>query len=107
MANVIHLTNDSFWQLAESGCPVIVDFWADWCGPCNMLAPAIEKLAEEYGSQIVVSKINVDQEASLAQQFGITNIPCVVALKDSREIDRLVGVHPYSDLVKLAENVLK
>ena len=107
MANVIHLTNDSFWQLAESGCPVIVDFWATWCDPCKMIAPAVEKLAAEYGDKVVVAKIDVDKEGALAQQFGIMSIPCVVALKDGKETERLVGVRPYSDLSKLAESLLK
>ncbi|MBQ9165315.1 MAG: thioredoxin [Oscillospiraceae bacterium] len=107
MASVIHLTYDSFFQLAESGCPVIVDFWANWCGPCKMIAPAIEKLAAEYGDKVVIGKIDVDQEGTLAQQFGVMSIPCVVALKDGKETERLVGVRPYSAYTQLADSLLK
>lgn len=107
MANVIHLTYDSFFQLAERGCPVIVDFWATWCGPCKMVAPAIEKLAAEYGDKIVVAKIDVDQEPRLAQQFGIMSIPSVVALKEGKEVRRIVGARPYSDFAALAEELAK
>ena len=72
----------------------MVDFWAVWCGPCKMLSPAVEEIAAQYGDNVLVGKVNVDEEPELARRFGVMSIPTVVFLKNGREIDRKVGVMP-------------
>lgn len=82
---------------------VVVDFWADWCGPCKMLGPTVETLAERYDGKARVGKINVDQDPELARHFGVMSIPTVVFLKGGREIARKVGVMPetvYDGLIQ-------
>ena len=89
----IHLTNDAFDKAVSNGL-AMVDFWASWCGPCKMLSPVIERLAEQYEGKALVGKVNVDDEPNLAMRFGVMSIPTVVFLKDGKEIDRKVGVMP-------------
>lgn len=73
---------------------MMVDFWADWCGPCKMLGPVIEELADQYGEKAVVGKVNVDEEQELAIRYGVMSIPTVIFFKDGKEIGRKVGVMP-------------
>ena len=91
---VKHLKSAGFTAEMEAASLAMVDFWADWCGPCKMLSPAVESLAEKYGDQVLVGKVNVDQEPELARRFGVMSIPTVVVLKNGQEVDRLVGVRP-------------
>ena len=72
----------------------MIDFWAVWCGPCKMLSPAVEDIAERYGDKVLVGKVNVDEEPDLARRFGIMSIPTVVFLKNGKEVERKVGVMP-------------
>ena len=106
MSQVIHFSKAGFEQAVESGTPVLVDFWATWCGPCRMIAPAIEKLAQAFDGKAIVGKVDVDQEDELAMQFGVMSIPCVVLLQDGREIGRLVGAQPYSAYESLLRQAL-
>lgn len=106
MSNLIHFSRDGFEKAVESGSVVVVDFWATWCGPCKMIAPAIEKLADEYAGRAVVGKVDVDQEEDLAREFGIMSIPCVVILKDGVEYSRLVGARPYSNIAQALDEAL-
>ncbi len=80
----------------SSEVPVVVDFWAPWCGPCLTLSPLLERLAEEYGGQFVLAKIDTDGETELAQQFGVRSIPAVYGLRDGRAVDGFIGVQPES-----------
>lgn len=89
-----HLKTAAFDAAVDAAPVALVDFWADWCGPCRMLGPAIEELAAKYEGQALVAKVNVDEEPELARRFGIMNIPTVVFLKNGQEIDRLIGVMP-------------
>ena len=89
-----HFTRETFEKELNGGALMLVDFWAEWCGPCRMLGPVIEGLADEYEGRAVIGKVNVDEEPELARRFGVMNIPTVVFLKNGQEIDRKVGVMP-------------
>ena len=90
---IIHLTKDGFDKAVASGVSM-VDFWASWCGPCKMLSPVIDSLAQQFEGKVMVGKVNVDEEPELARQFGVMSIPTVVFLKNGKEVDRKVGVIP-------------
>jgi len=81
-------------EVLHSDKPVLVDFWADWCGPCRMLAPVLEELAREHEGELQVGKVNVDEEMSLAQQFGVTSIPMLLLFKDGKPVAKSVGYRP-------------
>ena len=90
---MLHFSKDGFDKALSQGKLMMVDFWADWCGPCRMLGPVIEQLAGEY-PDVVVGKVNVDDEQELALRYGVMSIPTVIFFKDGKEIDRKVGVMP-------------
>lgn len=89
-----HFNLGGLKKAVSSGNLTMVDFWASWCGPCRMVAPTIEKLANQYEGKAIVGKVNTDEEPALAQALGIMNIPTVIFFKDGKEIDRKVGVMP-------------
>jgi thioredoxin 1 len=83
-------------MIAQSAQPVLVDFWAPWCGPCRLLSPVIEGLAEEYADQVRVLKVNVDEQPTLASQYNITGIPTVILFNQGKIVDRVSGLVPVS-----------
>lgn len=89
-----HLRTAEFDAAVNAAPLAMVDFWADWCGPCKMLTPTVEALAEKYGDRVLTGKVNVDEEPELARRFGVMSIPTVVFLQNGREVDRKVGVMP-------------
>ena len=89
-----HFQEATFDDAVNAAPLAMVDFWADWCGPCKMLGPVIESLANAYDGKVLVGKVNVDDEPELAQRFGVMSIPTVVFLKNGAEFDRKVGVMP-------------
>ena len=89
-----HFKTDEFDSAVEQAPLAMVDFWADWCGPCKALSPVIESLAEQYEGKALIGKVNVDEERELAIRFGVMSIPTVGFLKNGREFDRKVGTMP-------------
>ncbi len=87
----MEITKDNFSEIVNAGKPVVIDFWATWCGPCRRVAPVIEQLAEEYEGQAIVGKVDVEEQDELAMQFGIRNIPTVLFLKNGEVVDKVVG----------------
>lgn len=87
--------------------PVVVDFWAEWCGPCRMISPILAELAEEYRDKITVAKVNVDQEPDLAMQFGVTGIPLLGVFQGGKMVKQLVGARPKAALVEELAEFLK
>lgn len=104
----VHVGNaEAFNQiLQKANGPVLVDFYADWCGPCRMLAPTIEKLAKEYQGRVVVAKVNVDSLPAVAGQYGIQGIPAVLVFNKGKEVQRLVGLQSPSAYTKVLDKLL-
>ena len=96
----IKITKANFEEeVLNSPIPVVIDFWATWCGPCRMIAPVIEEIAEEYANVVKVGKVNVDEEPELASQFGIISIPTVVLIKDGQISAKSVGYRTKEQLI--------
>jgi len=106
-ANTVTFSDQNFNdQVIKSNKPVMVDFWATWCGPCQMAGPVIDELATDYKDKYVIGKLDVDQNQATAQQFGVQSIPTVILFKDGKEVARKVGFagRPmYENLLKSAE----
>ena len=87
----VTITSENFESLKNGQKPLVIDFWATWCGPCRMVAPIISEMAEKYDGKIVVGKCDVEESEELAAEFGIRNIPTVIFIKDGQIVDKLVG----------------
>ncbi len=101
------LTNDTFDAfVAGAGKPVLVDLWASWCGPCRMLSPLVDRLAEEMEGKIEVAKVDIDENAEVAMKFGVNSIPTLLLFKNGRLADKSVGLIPMEQLKAFAEGAL-
>ena len=101
------ITTDNFGEVVmDSDLPVMLDFWAPWCGPCRTLGPVMDKLAEKYEGRALVGKVNVDDENELAGEFKVLSIPSVFLLKDGEVVERLVGARSESELTELIDKYI-
>lgn len=101
------VTDSTFKQeVLESQVPVLVDFWAPWCGPCRMVAPVVDEISEQYDSQIKVVKVNTDENPSVASQYGIRSIPTLMIFKGGQRVDMVVGAVPKTTLANTLEKYL-
>ena len=100
--SVTELNKDNFEkEVMEAEVPVLIDFWATWCGPCRMMSPVIDKIAEEMGDKVKVCKVNVDENHELAEKYEIMTIPAFIVIKNGAEAGRTIGVQPKEDILKL------
>ena len=107
MAKPIHVTDAEFQAtVLDSKVPVFVDFWAEWCGPCHMIAPVVEELAEEYDGRFAFTKVDVDANPNTAMQFGIRSIPTMLLFKDGKVADQVIGAGPKAMLKSKIDKVL-
>ncbi len=96
--DILTLTDADFDSQAKAHPRMLVDFWAEWCGPCRMIAPTLEELAGEYKGRLAIGKVNVDENRQIASRFGIRSIPTLLFLRDGERIDQVVGAHPKTTL---------
>lgn len=99
MSSILELTDATFDQeIKKAAVPVLVDFWAPWCGPCKAIAPVLEELAAEYGPKLIIAKVNVDENQASPSRYGVRSIPNMVIFKNGEEAGRIIGARPKSDL---------
>jgi thioredoxin 1 len=104
---VVHLSDGNFEaDVLKSSVPVLVDFWASWCGPCKAIAPAIDELAEQFDGQVKIAKINVDENPATPSNYGVRGIPTLILFKDGQVVDQVVGAVPKGQLETLIKKAL-
>ena len=105
--NIIHIgSEEAFDKLITGDTPVLVDFWATWCGPCRMIAPIVEEIANEYAGKVVVAKVDVDEMGELAQRYRIMNIPTLMLFKQGQLVDKAIGARPKAALEQMVNKAL-
>ncbi|MDK2991050.1 MAG: thioredoxin 1 [Clostridiales bacterium] len=105
--DVITLTADNFDdEVLKSDKPVLVDFWAAWCGPCRMVSPIIDELAADYAGKIKVGKVNVDEQRSIAERYRIMSIPTIYLFKNGQPVDKIIGARPKADFERFIQQAL-
>ena len=104
--NALEITDSNFQEILAEGKPVVMDFWAPWCGPCKMVGPIIDELATEYEGKVIIGKCDVDENGDVAAEYGIRNIPTVLFFKNGELVDKQVGSAPKSAYVAKIEAIL-
>ena len=100
----IHTSDDNFENdVLKASTPVLVDFWAEWCGPCKALAPKLDEIAKEYGEKVRVVKLNVDENQKTSAEFGIRGIPTLIVFKDGQNVEQISGNHPKENITALID----
>ena len=102
----LEITDANIKELIASGKPVVIDFWAEWCGPCRMVGPVVEELAKEYEGQVIIGKMNVDDNTETPTEYGIRNIPTILFFKDGVVVDKQVGAAQKSALAAKVQALL-
>lgn len=103
---VKEITDSNFEELINSGQPVMVDFWAEWCGPCRMVGPIVDELSTEYEGKMLIGKVNVDDNTEVCEKYGIRNIPTILFFKDGQLVDKHVGAAPKSAFIEKISTIL-
>ncbi|QDR80372.1 thioredoxin [Sporomusa termitida] len=107
MANVVNANENNFQEeVLDATKPVLVDFWAPWCGYCTRLAPVMDELAEEMSDQIKIAKVNVDESRSLAQKYGVMSLPTMVVFKNGEQVEKLTGYMPKANIAAKVEKLI-
>ncbi|MCQ2789398.1 MAG: thioredoxin [bacterium] len=107
MSNAIEVTDNNFSEeVINSASPVVVDFWAPWCGPCRKLGPVMDEIAEEFSGRVKVVKVNTDENLKIAKEYSISGLPSLLLFKDGEAVERLVGLMPKSSIVSNIEKHL-
>ncbi|MFL2804299.1 MAG: thioredoxin [Dehalococcoidia bacterium] len=107
MSEAVEITDENFQQeVLNSDTPVLVDFWADWCQPCKMIAPVVEQIAEEYDGKVKIGKLDVDSNQQTSQAMGIRGIPALIIFNNGKPVDQIIGVVPKSIIQKKIDEVL-
>lgn len=102
----LEFTDQNIQEIVNGGGPVVIDFWAEWCGPCRMIGPSIEELAEEYDGKVQIGKLNVDENPVTAEAFGIRNIPTLLFIKNGAVVDKQIGSTPKSIIAAKIQTLL-
>lgn len=106
--SILHLKDDNFdKEITKAAGVALVDFWADWCMPCKMIAPTVEEIARDYAGKVKVAKVEVDEAGEVASRFNVMNIPTLIIFKDGEEAGRIVGVASKEDIAKRLDGLLK
>ncbi len=105
-AKIVKLTDADFDAQVKVQPLILVDFWAEWCGPCRVIAPILEELASEYGDRLAVGKLNVDENRQTAARFGVRSIPTLMFFRDGSRVDQVIGAHPKTTLKSKIDQLL-
>ena len=105
-AEIVKLTDEDFERQAKASPHLLVDFWAEWCGPCRMIAPVLEELSKEYQGRLTIGKLNVDENRQTAARFGIRSIPTLLLFKDGSRVEQIVGAHPKATIKAKIDQLL-
>ncbi|MFQ3576738.1 MAG: thioredoxin [Cytophagales bacterium] len=106
MGKALEITDANFDEILSSGKPILVDFWAEWCGPCKMIGPVVEELASDFEGKAVIGKLNVDNNPEITSRFRVSSIPTLLFFKDGVQVDKQVGASPKSILAKKLEGIV-